>query len=470
MAERNRKSLSAPVKNSALLLLGLAVFAAILLVAPAGLSRDGTLCLALSMTAVVWWATGAIPPGFTALALLAGFVLLIDPALGGSALVFGFWTTPTLYLALGGYMIAHAVEECGLGRRIAVLFVEKFVGSYRGCIISCYVLNFMLSILIPQPWPRSFLILSVMRHIIAQTGVDGKYAAQIGLAAFASSVPVSMILMTGDSVLNALVGTMAGAELSFGSWLLYMGPLGVVASILTCAIQLWLAGTPPSFQIDREKAAREANQLGKLTAAEIKVLVVLLATVALWMTDTLTGLHPGWVALLSVAVMSTPFVGALGNNGWKKVPLSTLMFVTAAVALGAVGGATGMNAWLANILLPSGGGSGMFAFVAVTVGFCVLMHMLLGSTMTAMGVVGSAAVAYGARAGVPALVCAMLVYCAVALHWMLPFHHMSLMVGAGEEGGGYTAAQTARMGAAQILTVAAVSICGIFWWKALGLL
>ena len=48
-----------------------------------------------------------------------------------------------------------------------------------------------------------------------------------------------------------------------------------------------------------------------------------------------------------------PLVGEiLTPASWSGVPLHVLIFLTAAVAIGRVGGATGMNAWIAQTVLP----------------------------------------------------------------------------------------------------------------------
>ena len=67
-----------------------------------------------------------------------------------------------MYLIIGAYLIAGAVKSSGLGERIAYKFILRFVHSFKSVIISIFILTFFLSLLIPHPWPRAFLIMSVM--------------------------------------------------------------------------------------------------------------------------------------------------------------------------------------------------------------------------------------------------------------------------------------------------------------------
>jgi di/tricarboxylate transporter len=127
-------------------LAGLAAGGAIQFAPLAGLAPEGRRGLACTVVAVVWWAARVMPAGYTALGLLVALtVLQVAPA----AVVFGMFTSPLLYLVVGGYLLAAAVTSSGLGRRIAYAWLGRWVTGYRSLIVSCYVLTFLLSFLIP---------------------------------------------------------------------------------------------------------------------------------------------------------------------------------------------------------------------------------------------------------------------------------------------------------------------------------
>ena len=181
-----------------------------------GLSPEGKKGLAISLCTVIWWATKVMHPGYTSLAMLLAYVIF---GVATPTDTFAMFTNPLIYLVIGGYLIAAAVTISGLGRRIAFAFV----------------LTFVLSFLIPHPWPRAFLIMGVMAVIAKAANMPDKDAAAIGLAVFAGSAPVSMILLTGDSAINVLAVSFSGQEVSWLQWLLYMGLPAAVASVL-CAL------------------------------------------------------------------------------------------------------------------------------------------------------------------------------------------------------------------------------------------
>lgn len=140
------------------------------------LTVGGQTCLALTLATVVFWACGVAQPGFVGLlycALLVLFkVCVVDTGAASiSATVastFSSWTKATMWLVIGSYLIASAVKESGLGDRIAYAFMLKFVRDAKSLIISIFALTFVLSLLIPHPFLRAFLILAVV-SVIAES-------------------------------------------------------------------------------------------------------------------------------------------------------------------------------------------------------------------------------------------------------------------------------------------------------------
>ncbi|MBG0765693.1 MAG: anion permease, partial [Tissierellales bacterium] len=111
--------------------------------------------------------------------------LLIIFNVAEPSVVLSPWLSSTMFLVIGAYLIASAVKSSGLGERIAYKFIIKFVSSYKSIIISIFALTFILSILIPHPWPRAFLIMSVMVVVIKSANISRQDAVKIGFTVFA---------------------------------------------------------------------------------------------------------------------------------------------------------------------------------------------------------------------------------------------------------------------------------------------
>lgn len=434
-----------------------------------GLSPEGKKGLAISLCTVVWWATKVMHPGYVSLGMLLAYVLF---GVATPTDTFAMLTNPLMYLVIGGYLIAAAVTVSGLGRRIAFAFITRFVSSYASVIISAYVLTFVLSFLIPHPWPRAFLIMGVMAVVVKSADLKGRDAAAIGLAVFAGSAPVSMILLTGDSAINVLAVSFSGVEVSWLQWLWYMGVPALAASVLCCLLQLWLFKPSGKFELNKADIAKQAADLGPLSAVEKRVIFWVGLAIVLWMTDSLHHVALGWVTAVIAVAMALPTIGdILKPAQWKQVPIETLLFLTAAIAIGKVGGITGMNAWLASVLLPSSVPANFFMMAALITLIAVLLHMVLGSVIAVMGIATPALVGFATAAGIDPVVPALMVYTAIAMHWVLPFHHMNVLVGLGQDGGGYSDSEVVRLGLPMTIVVfIVVVLIQVPWWMLIGLL
>jgi len=449
--------------------IAVAIIIMLLPLSNSGLSHEGQICLALSLMTVVWWAMNVAQSGFVGGVYLA---LLIILKVAGPDVVFKAWYgSSTMWLVIGAYMIAAAVKDSGLGERIAYGFIKKFVRSYTSIIVSIFVLTFILSLLIPHPWPRAFLIMAVMAVVIKSANIPKEDAVKIGFTVFASSVPVSLIFLTGDSVINPLAASYAtDMEISWIKWFLYMGPPAIVASVITCLLILVLF--KPTKKVEINVAAIEAKQkeLGPMKPLEKRTLVWLIIAVVLWLTDSIHGINVGWVTMIVAMLMSMPVIGeVLTVKSWGNVPVHVLVFLTSAMAIGSVGGATGMNAWLATTILPSALPSNLIVFALLLAVVAIVVHMFMGSVIAVMGVLIPSLLISTANMGIPMIVVSLIVYISIASHYILPFHHLNMLVGQGEENGMYTEKETIRLGVPLTAVVFILAVVCVLWWKVIGL-
>ena len=444
------------------------------------LSEGGKNCLALSLAAVVMWACGVAQPGYTGIlycALLVLFQVVPDetgaPSMAATvASAFGGWTKGTMWIVVGAYLVAGAVKDSGLGERIAYAFMLKFVKNVKSLIISIFALTFVLSLLIPHPFPRCFLILAVVSVIAKSAGYNDDDRGKLGFIIFAAAIPCSMFFMTGDSTLNPLVasyGANGGASIGFVEWFTYMSVPMVVATLIVMTICLVLFKPSKELVYDREKVLAKQAALGKLTEREIRTLVWLVNAIALWLT--VSGDYLAWVTLVIGVLMAMPVIGeVLTPASWSAVDVKTLMFLTAAMAIGTVGGATGMNAWIADVVLPSTAPTNPFLFALLVCAITMVIHMFMGSVMAGLGICVPAFLTFVQGTSVTPLAVALIVYTAINLHYILPFHNLAILVGEGKDAGGYTSKEATKMGIPMTLFTFVVVLVEAAWFGAMGIM
>lgn len=450
------------------LLAGILLCVVICLLPLEGLSHEGQLCLGLTLMTVVWWAAQVAQSGYVSGIYLMLLCLL---KVADTSVIFSGWTGSTIWLVAGAYLIASAVRSSGLGERLSYAFILRFVRGWRSIIVSIFVLTLILSLLIPHPWPRAFLIMSVMMVVIRSASIPQKDAAVIGFTVFAASVPVSLIFITGDSTINPLAMSYADEAVSFVGWLKVMGPPALVLSLLTMVLILVIFKPSAPVSLDLEQIKEAQAALGKMSQREIRALVWVLIAVVLWLTNGITGLDIDWITLLVAMLMSLPVVGeVLGPKDWAEVPVHVMVFLTAAIAIGKVGAATGMNSWIADTLLPASMPEHPVLLALGIALIAVVIHMFMGSVIAVMGVTIPAFLSFTAGSGISPLAVISIVYLSVAGHYVLPFHHLNILVGQGEENGMYTQRETMKMSVPLLLALLVTIALSVGWWSLLGLM
>lgn len=425
--------------------------------------------LALSITAVIWWAFQVIPPAFTAMLLIAAFVVL---RVADAAVVFSLWTRPLIWLIIASFLLSEAVNKSGLAARIALYLLGRFATSHTRAVVLIYVLAAALSLIIPHPFPRALLLMAVVRQVIRLSGKSQKTAASLGFAVFASMTATSMFFLTGDVLLNTTTLALASQQITWLRWFVLMAVPALAASVLMCGLHLLVFRRDLPYSLDQAALEHELNGRGALSAVEKSTLFWVLAAVLLWITGGWTGLDPAWAAVLAVIGLSLPVVGRVLENEdiTRGVHWPVILFLSGAFAIGAVSSASGLSVWLAETLLPARPPANPFLFAVLIAGSAMTVHLLVGSALATLSVVIPPLVAYASLAGWHPLFPALLANTVVVSHFLLPFHNVTLMIGDGETGG-YGPAETMRYGLPlTLVTWGVVLAVEVPWWMLVGLI
>lgn len=433
-----------------------------------GLPQEGRLCLGFTLMTVIWWAAQVAQSGYISGVFLMLMCLckVADPSV-----IFSGWTESTIWLVPGAYLIASAVQNSGLGERLSYALILRFVRGWKSIILAIFALSFFLSLLIPHPWPRSFLMMSVMSVVIRAANLKERDAVTVGFSVFAASVPTSLIFLTGDANINPLAASYAGEPISFLRWFQVMGPPAILLTCLTLGIILTIFPPSAPVRVDLEQIRMARQALGPMSQRETRSLMWIAAAVLLWMTNGVTGLDIGWITLLIAMMMSMPVIGeVLKPEDWTEVPVHVLLFLTAAIAIGRVGAATGMNQWLAKTILPAAAPGNLMVLVLFIGAASVLIHLFMGSVIAVLGVVIPTFLAFTEHMGISPMVVIGVSYLCVGGHYLLPFHHLNMLVGQGAENGMYTQKETIKMSGPLLIAVLLTVVAAIGWWKMIGLL
>lgn len=270
------------------LLAGPVVFVLLLLLpAPAGLSFVGWRTAAVASLMAIWWTTEAIPIPATALLPLPLFPLLGVLDMGNAAAPYA---DELIFLFMGGFFIAAAMQRSGLHKRIALSIVHA-VGTRPHRL----VLGFMLATAFLSMWISNTATATMMLPIALAVGemlrpadTEGPYefgiSLMLGIAYGASIGGVSTLIGTPpNAVLAATAQELAGVRIGFGQWMLVGIPVTAILLPL-CWLVLTRIMYPPGNLAGgaEEIIQREREALGPISRAERIVGVVFVVTALAW--------------------------------------------------------------------------------------------------------------------------------------------------------------------------------------------
>jgi len=272
--------------------------------------------LAVLALMVTWWVSEAVPLPATALLPAVLFPLLkISGLHGGRAVdlslqaVLANYAHPVIYLFLGGFLLAGAMQKWKLDRRITLWLLTRgeLASDTRLVLLGIMSVTAFLSMWISNTATAAMMLpmgLGILSLMALSPGESRFGAAMmLGIAWSASIGGMGTIIGTPPNgiALGILDATLAGepgyVRITFLDWMKFGVPLVVV--FLPVAWLVILALNPPEIRHipgGRAKMQEERSKLGPLSAGEKRAIVIFLCAVTAWVTN------PFWGSLLPEAI------------------------------------------------------------------------------------------------------------------------------------------------------------------------
>jgi len=382
----------------------------LLLPTPAGMTPEAAKVAATTFWVAIWWMTEAIPIPVTS--LLPLILLPLTGALEIGAVSTGY-SDPLIFVFLGGFMIALAIERWGLHRRIALSII-----SIVGVTPARVVLGFMVATGFLSMWisntATAMMMLPIGMAVVAQIATlmgregDSEEAMREGNFAFGTALMLGIAYAASIGGMATLIGTppnivlagaakeLLGIEISFARWMLIGLPLAIGGLLATwwylarVAYKLGTKDIPGGLEVVRE----ELRGLGGMSKAELAVLVIFGLTALAWIVrpwlikpfapnvdDAVIALT-GAVALFIVPISLNRNQFLLDWETAKKLPWGIVLLFGGGLAIAAAFKATGLSEWLGTALTGLGSLPALLVLLAV-VAIVVFLTELTSNTATA---------------------------------------------------------------------------------------
>ena len=408
---------------------------------PENLSHEGWMTASMGILMAVWWATEAVPIAVTALLPIVAFPLLGIATIQDTTAPYA---NKVIYLFLGGFIVAFAMQRWNLHRRIALNVLQHVGGNGRSlvggfmlasAIISMWVMNTSTTMML---LPIAVSIIAVIHKTVG--GLDDhakesfQYSLLLGVAYGATIGGMATLVGTApNAMLAAFMQETYGTEIDFSRWMLVGLPLS--AMMLPLA---WIILTRFAFKVDFKTSdegkavlRQMKDELGAMTVPEKRVATVFVLMAATWVLRPLLVTLPGLSALddsgIAMAGGIALFLIPSGEKSdpmllrWtyaERLPWSVLILFGGGLTLASAVTRTGLAEWL-GASLQTVGALPLFALVIIAATMIIFLTELtsnIATTATFLPVVGAIAI----ESGYDPIVLTVPVTLAASCAFMLP--------------------------------------------------
>ncbi len=205
---------------------------------PAGVAPNTMHAGALMLLVMGLWAIGSLPEYLVALLF---FVLAILLKIASPAVIFSGFASGTLWLVLGGLIIAEAVRATGLGERIARTVLGERTLTYPQLMFAAVAVSVVLSFLMPATVGRILLLVPILAAVAERHGLQPGSSGHNGvlLATILATFQCGTAILPANAPNLVLAGqaeTLYNVQLIYAEYLFVQFPvMGLVKGGLIIA-------------------------------------------------------------------------------------------------------------------------------------------------------------------------------------------------------------------------------------------
>jgi len=383
---------------------------------------------AIAILMAILWITEAIPLAATSL-----IPLIFYPITGilSADEIASSYINSIIFLFLGGFLIAIAMEEWSLHKRIALKIITILGGSPSSIVIGFMIAGAILSMWISNTATALMLLpigIAVVQKLENEFGEERihnfsvilflsiAYSCTLGGLATLIGTPPNLVMVKMLTILFP-----EAPEISFSSWMLLALPISIlmlffVSFILT---KVWFK-VDKEIKFDKNFIYNEYKALGKISFEEKAISIIFCVTALLWIfrTDIDFGLFTilGWSNLLptsdlindgtvAITMASLLFLipsrsderALLDNNSFSKVPWGIILLFGGGFALAKGFSTTGLSDFIGYQLTGLQSVSPIFIILVTAFMISFLTELTSNTAVTQMilPIVASVSIAIG---------------------------------------------------------------------------
>lgn len=349
--------------------------------------KDGALAvkaIALMVCAVLAWISQCIPIAISSLCLVFLQHLTGVFGKGGQGPAIKEFVNPTLFFVIASFILAIALTDSGLGKRISLKLTAISKGKPKTLVFLIYFACATVSTVISDiPAAATFVpvALAVLEKNQLKPGSNlGKsLMIGIGLAALIGGVATpagsSMNMLTIDNLVKVSEGA---TTITFLQWSTIGIPVVIVSFFVIPFVLNFIF--PPEMEklAGMEEIDKDYKALGKFSAKETKFVIIMACLLIAWFTESVHKFPTQLTAVIGATIMFLPGIdlvtwdSAKGRIGWDL-----FMLMGAANSLGGALSLTGAAAWISATVLGGIVGQPALIIVLIVIVFTAVIHLIV---------------------------------------------------------------------------------------------
>lgn len=408
-----------------------------------GLPADARWVASIATLMAIWWMTEAIPLSATSLLPIVLIPMLTQRSVNEATAPYA---SSIVFLFLGGFLIAIAMEKWNLHRRVALLTLRKVGIEPTRIVLGMMLATGFLSMWVSNTATTLMMLpigLSVLALVTERARPDNTNDASPGHAldrqsgdenvqrfgiclvlAIAWSASMGGLGTLLGSPPNAIVAGYAadelGREIGFLEWMMLGMPLALVFILIGWVLMTRVLYPFKLAEIPggRQMIDNEINKLGPVAQGEKMVMAVFASAAFLWVVPGILvsipgiGSNLGWFGEMNdtaIAVAAGIVMFILPGRGrqemvlnWKDaeegLPWGVLLLFGGGLSLASAVAASGLDGWIGAQVTGLGVLPAVF-LIASVVGIILFLTEVTSNTATAatfIPVLGGVAVGIGA--------------------------------------------------------------------------
>lgn len=268
---------------------------------------------------------------------------------------FGPFSDTSYWLLVGALVLGAAVAHSGLLKRLTLLVMKVFPGTYLGQLLGITISGVAISPLIPSGTARLAVAGPVTKEIGHEMGLENKTKPMAGLfaALYTGFNCTSHVFLSASFLCYSMLKFMPEGytNVTWMDWFLWALPWSVTALGLTTVATYFYYKPTEKIALDKSFIGKKIVELGEWKKGEKITMLILAVCLVLWMTERQHKISSAVVATIAIcALMGLKVMGI--QEFRSKVNWDILIYIGCMYEVGSALSVWGVTGWIGKVLGP----------------------------------------------------------------------------------------------------------------------